>query len=471
MQTKIAETPNDSVVGKTTQISSGLSADSSIPQSGENVNHSGVSVTEMQQPKGIEVRTYESGNEESRLETLNKLDGVRFSKDVDTEADSKITQYDIEQLRSIGRKSIFDFTHEDIQKSEKWAKKFYSELGTKSPFFRAWFGDWRENDTGTYKVVKASGNSYSGAGRSHNTDMDRDISWGNSLTRETKNHAVKSKIAVSALGDIQSIVENSIYLDTNISEKSSNTKMQNTAFMHSLYTVYESNGQKYLLKLFVEEALPNKGGEPFSRAYELKDIEKVADLSNGVLSQKGGLTEGKSTTINSISDLYTLVKNYDKNFKENPASAVVNKDGTPKVVYHYTNGDFTVFNTDASGSNQGKTHGDGIYVSTSPTEFKYAGKNRMELYDIVNLSHTKITEGTKHSVVNNSTQMRYDPSADSSIPQSGENVNPTGASVTEMQQSNGEARNSKDMFMPGGTRENHLQRLHRLPCAAVCREG
>ena len=68
-----------------------------------------------------------------------------------------------------------------------------------------------------------------------------------------------------------------------------------------------------------------------------------------------------------------------KNYKENPASAVVNKDGTPKVVYHYTNGDFTVFNTDASGSNQGKTHGDGIYVSTNPTEFKYAGKNRMGL--------------------------------------------------------------------------------------------
>lgn len=72
----------------------------------------------------------------------------------------------------------------------------------------------------------------------------------------------------------------------------------------------------------------------------------------------------------------------------------------------------------------------------------------MELYDIVNLSHTKITEGTKHSVVDNSTQMRYDPSADSSIPQSGENVNPTGVSVTEMQQPNGEARNSKDVFTP-----------------------
>lgn len=223
---------------------------------------------------GIETKTYENGNEADRLKVLNTLSDVRFSKQLDTDTSSKITQADVEQLRSIGRKSIFEFTSEDIQKSEKWAKKFYSELGTKSPFFRAWFGDWRENDTGTYKAVKASGSSYSGAGRAHNTDMGRDISWGSSLTRETQNHAVKSKIAVSALGDIQSVVENSIYLDTNISEKSSNTKMQNTAFMHSLYTVYESNGQKYLLKLFVEEALPNKGGEPFSRAYELKDIEK-----------------------------------------------------------------------------------------------------------------------------------------------------------------------------------------------------
>lgn len=190
--------------------------------------------------------------------------------------------------------------------------------------------------------------------------MGRDISWWSSLTRETQNHAVKSKIAVSALGDIQSVVENSIYLDTNISEKSSNTKMQNTAFMHSLYTVYESNGQKYLLKLFVEEALPNKGGEPFSRAYELKDIEKIADLSGGVLSQKGGLTEDKSTTSISISDLYALVKGYDKDFKSQPSSKVVNTDGTPKVVYHGTNADFWTFSLANRGKN-GEKLGVGYY--------------------------------------------------------------------------------------------------------------
>ena len=450
MQTKIAETPNDSVVGKTTQISSGLSADSSIPQSGENVNPTGASVTEMQQPKGIEVRTYESDNEESRLETLNKLDGVRFSKDVDTEADSKITQSDIEQLRSIGRKSIFDFTHEDIQKSEKWAKKFYSELGEKSPFFRAWFGDWRANDTEKINIVSVPTIDIKDAtleyGDYHINDTGWDVYAGRTLKDDTMHHSGGERINVKSLNAIESILKNAVLFDTVVSENNTNKKAKNTAFLHKLYTPITYNNSEYIAVTTVEEYYNESVNDISRRAYNLKSIKiepadgRLEKISTSPMSDTG-------STI-SISDLYSLVKSNDKNFKENPASKVVNEDGTPRIVYHYTNGDFTVFNADASGSNQGKTHGDGIYVSTSPTEFKYAGKNRMELYDIVNQSHTKITEGTKHSVVDNSTQMRYDPSADSSIPQSGENVNHSGVSVTEMQQSDGEARNSKDVFTP-----------------------
>ena len=46
-----------------------------------------------------------------------------------------ITLADVEILRSIGRKSINKFTADEIKKSQKWAYKFYQELGTKSPFF------------------------------------------------------------------------------------------------------------------------------------------------------------------------------------------------------------------------------------------------------------------------------------------------------------------------------------------------
>ncbi len=101
--------------------------------------------------------------------------GGKYSLEEDN---SPITVEDVKILRSIGRKSINEFTPEDIKKSEKWARKFYSELGVKSPFFRAWFGDWRAKDSGNYEVIKSSARVYSGAGRAHNFDMNRDISWG-----------------------------------------------------------------------------------------------------------------------------------------------------------------------------------------------------------------------------------------------------------------------------------------------------
>ncbi|MDY6315373.1 MAG: hypothetical protein SPL89_09460 [Clostridia bacterium] len=34
----------------------------------------------------------------------------------------------------------------DIKKTESFARKYYKEMGVKSPFFRAWFGDWRKLD-------------------------------------------------------------------------------------------------------------------------------------------------------------------------------------------------------------------------------------------------------------------------------------------------------------------------------------
>ena len=411
MQTKIAETPNDSVVGKTTQISSGISADSSIPQSGENVNPAGASVTEMQQSKGIEVRTYESGNEESRLETLNKLDGVRFSKDVDTETDSKITQSDIEQLRSIGSKSIFDFTHEDIQKSEKLAKKFYSELGAKSPFFRAWFGDWRANDKSATNITSVSDISAYEAmesmptGTFTNKDSDWSINVGAIGKRDTNSHSGREKISVKMLSEIQTIIENAVLLDTEVSEKNSSKKHSETLFMHKLYAPVDFNGDLYVAKVTVEEY---GAGDSSKRFYNLRGIK--IDPAGGTPDAKtsyGTMPDTRSTY--SISDLYSLVKSNDKDFKENSASAVVNKDGTPKVVYHYTNGDFTVFNADASGSNQGKTHGDGIYVSTSPTEFKYAGKNRMELYaDIKNPFEMELTSEQADYILDKYASKKHD---------------------------------------------------------------
>ncbi|MDD6094243.1 MAG: hypothetical protein PUC29_00650, partial [Clostridia bacterium] len=46
------------------------------------------------------------------------------------EYDKPITVADVSLLRSIERKSVSKFTSEDLQKAQKWAYKFYKELGT-----------------------------------------------------------------------------------------------------------------------------------------------------------------------------------------------------------------------------------------------------------------------------------------------------------------------------------------------------
>lgn len=324
--------------------------------------------------KGIEVRTYESDNEESRLETLNKLDGVRFSKDVDTEADSKITQYDIEQLRSIGRKSIFDFTHEDIQKSDKWAKKFYAELGAKSPFFRAWFGDWRANDKSETNITSVSDISAYEAmesmptGTFTNKDSDWSINVGAIGKRDTNSHSGREKISVKMLSEIQTIIENAVLLDTEVSEKNSSKKHSETLFMHKLYAPVDFNGDLYVAKVTVEEY---GAGDSSKRFYNLRGIR--IDPAGGTPDAKtsyGTMPDTRSTY--SISDLYSLVKSNDKNFKEIPASKVVNEDGTPRIVYHATDNEFYTFDKAKRGENTFRNASDFSIAATSATGFWFS---------------------------------------------------------------------------------------------------
>ena len=320
---------------------------------------------------------------DSIAEKREKVNG-KFSREETNPTD--ITAADIETLRSIPRKSINEFTSEDIQKTEKWARKFYSELGVKSPFVRAWFGVWRAQDISPISFVIGSEGEYKGAGKEKNYDTNKIISWGDTLKGETFIHAVKDKVSIEALGDIKEIVKNAIVFDTAISDPTSKSKMKNTAFMHSLYSIYRKGELEYLIKLYAEEALPNNGGNPFTRAYELKDIEKVADLPNGVLLNNKGLTEDKSATSYNISDLYRFVKRFDKDFT--PAREVnpllLNEDGTPKVWYHQTDSKISEFDLDKqTNSMYDSETPNGIFLKSSDKDIGLQGKSQMNLYPAV----------------------------------------------------------------------------------------
>ena len=303
------------------------------------------------------------------LEKQAEKEGLQLSEEIEeryADYDKPITVYDVEVLRSIGRKSINSFTSEDIQKAAKWAYKFYKELGTKSPFFRAWFGDWRANDTSPVGVAEIPQYVATNEARKQNRGLvqNGDTKWDIRISREgetnTISHSGAERFSEYGLSGIKQLIENAVLLDSEVHEHhSNNAKNDMIAFDHKLYALGKGSGGNIgLYKITVEEAYQD-GSHPGNRKFHnLKYIEKVAEASADALAEKfrsGGSTMRSSTTAYTISDLYSFVKRFDKDFtaahEVNPA--LLNEDGTPKVFYHGTADHFTEFLPGKRGANTG----------------------------------------------------------------------------------------------------------------------
>ena len=262
-------------------------------------------------------------------------DGIRFSGETDLNTDI-ITAKDIDNLRSIGRKSVNDFTSEDIKKAEPFARRYFKELGVKSPFFRAWFGDWRAHDTSEVKVVSQKSAE---RGKVKNTDTGWNILVSRQVFKETQHHSSESvKNAVKYLPYIGDITQNAVLLSSEMSGKENSLSVM----FHTFYDYTEVMGYPALLRLKVEELIDEKSGESIRRNYILQTIEEEP-ISESKRFSKAHQSETGSS-VNSISDLYALVKTYDKDFHAKDANPeLLDEDGKPLVVYHGTDADFTVF--------------------------------------------------------------------------------------------------------------------------------
>ena len=323
--------------------------------------------------KMLDVAMSETGRrtaERASQQTGPQAESAAYSLADEGESTPGITPEDVNTLRSIGRKSINAFTSEEIRATEPWARKFYRELGTKSPFFRAWFGDWRANDTTPVALPDIDENAQIASGRSVNADTKMQISWNRNFKNESAVHANKAnRTDVDILSDnVKEIVEKSVLLDTVVSEPSSKSKLPGTAFMHSFYTLAKMRGKEALVKLYVEEAFSARTESTFARAYNLKYIEMIAGIDRGVYSSEGGLTDSHPATDLTIADLFALVKRFDKDFSPKPASKVVDEDGRPKVMYHGTGAEFWTFDrrkaNDLTGRRLGLGAGRGKFYLT-----------------------------------------------------------------------------------------------------------
>ena len=317
-----------------------------------------------------------SNNFQDNKEQKNTADegGVKKSeREKFAEYNKPITLDDIKVLRSIGRKSINAFTAEEVETAQKWAYKFYKQLGTKSPFFRRWFGDWRAYDDGTAKFksniqrlslqTPQQAKEYFNNGVKNKTLFRGDVKnddtgfvinvgahvYNDTLTYSNRelsrhNNVDDYQIRLSILSNIQTIVKFSILFDTEIAlkgDKESQNMYQ--SFFHKFYTIAEFDGKQYLVKLTVDEL---NSDSTTRRAYNVNDI-KISPVAVSQVYKPADTTDDSGDLFStiSISDLFNLVKNYDAEFKPKHVNKALIENGKPKVFYHGAkkNGGFTEF--------------------------------------------------------------------------------------------------------------------------------
>lgn len=315
---------------------------------------------------------------------FDSLSSIKTEKASKTNADlfsvSRITPEDVTALRSIGRKSVNDFTSEDIKKAEPFARKYWEEMGTKSPFFRAWFGDWRAYDDKT--PVKTASEKGADRGTVKNEDTGWNIQVSAKVFNETKAHVSKAnQAAIPYLDYINSIIKNAVLLDS-YSIPDAKAKSINSVMMHSLYAIADIGNRKELLKLYIEELNDVNNDGTIKRAYQLQNIIKIPAESVRVQSHALSSLTSSAEIEYSVSNLFSLVKRFDKNFHPQPVSPdLLNEDGTPKILYHQTAADFTVFKTDnpQAGKNDSETP-NGIFFKDNDHDIGLTGKKQMTVY-------------------------------------------------------------------------------------------
>lgn len=312
----------------------------------------------------------------------------------------------IEEVRKIGRKSVNSFSSAEIEKTEYWAKMFLKQLGQKSPFFRAWFGDWRSYETNKVSLLnlqllpladRAEAEKYIKSGIKDktlfrgdvvNSDTGFSINVGSQVYDDTLTYSNRRYsrdknfyeyiVRLSLLQKIDKIVKDAILLDSFVSDSDKNPYQ---SFMHKFYAIANVGGKDYLVKLTVDEL--NSSDKPIRRAYNVNGI-RIAPIAGSQVYKPAFTMDatGESISNISISNLFEIVKEYDNEFNPNPVNpAFLNNDGTPKVFYHGTNADFTVFDRSKRTKKVSlNVMGDGNYFTTRRQGAEHYGGNVIEAY-------------------------------------------------------------------------------------------
>ncbi len=291
-----------------------------------------------------------------------------------------VTIDDVKAIRDItdkrGKISINKLTSDELKILQKWAYKYWNDLNirTKSPFFRAWFGEWRAHDTKNKTIISFTP-SYSKERVTKNRgDVTiKDVGWTVTISghgeRNTNAHSGNEKKSLHGLTNIRELLENSILFDTELHEHhNNNAPNELIAFDHKLYSLgIDKEGVVSLYKITVEEYYQDWKHPDSKRFHNLRYVEKIAEIPTKKVAEnlegRQDFDESRAVSFSenpatkySISDLYHLVKYYDKEFTvaDEVSPTSINEDGTPRM-FDYTTEDGSSIKVFKNGAGQIKS--------------------------------------------------------------------------------------------------------------------
>jgi tRNA G10 N-methylase Trm11 len=284
---------------------------------------------------------------------------------------------------------------------QHWANHYWQSVGEKSPFFRAWFGDWRQNEKTPVPVIEITGMEVT---RSKNiataaaaigewarrsvkgSVANKDTGWvleiSNKTISETTHYAVKhyDLPTIQSVVSLRDVVENAILHSTETNKHDN----EQIPFVHVMYAPINIGSDPYVAELRVRET--PQGAKPYYlEAIKIKPSTPQkgwaasAQVQSSAVSQSQGPARGQNNLPNSrgstitVSELLKHVNNpgYDR------ASAVVGSNKKPLIVYHGTGEEFTEFLDSLLGSSSGRGTGTdyGFFFAQDEEHARYWADN------------------------------------------------------------------------------------------------
>ena len=229
-----------------------------------------------------------------------------------------------EDFNAVRGKNVGALTDSELESLKSPARKYYEEMGTKSPFFRAKSGDWREYDTTEVLTATKARRDEKGrpivTGEVKNSDTGWSVIVSPRISEATEHGRGK---AVERNAEYMPYIHDAVKKAVLVSSKISDSESGISLMEHDMYAYVTAKGRTELLKLTVEEKGSGSSG---IRDYVLKDVAPVAFVKTEA---------GKSFT---VADVFKKVKETDRDFEYKKADkSKLNKDGsvkTPKERYN-----------------------------------------------------------------------------------------------------------------------------------------